>query len=50
MATSMAKMVDQQIREEYEYRGKIISTVRSFILEHLPQGYSESMNGGSDQI
>ncbi len=46
MVSSKASTVDQYLEELPPERRKIVSTVRSVILENLPQGYAESMNWG----
>jgi uncharacterized protein YdhG (YjbR/CyaY superfamily) len=43
---SKAKTVDEYLAELPEDRREAISTVRNVILEHLPEGYEESMNWG----
>ncbi|MEJ2481832.1 MAG: DUF1801 domain-containing protein, partial [Gemmatimonadota bacterium] len=43
---SEAKTVEEYLAELPEDRREAISTVRNVILEHLPEGYEESMNWG----
>ncbi len=46
MVSSKASTVNQYLEELPLERREIVSTVRSVILENLPQGYAESMNWG----
>ena len=46
MVSSKASTVNQYLEELAPERREIVSTVRSVILENLPQGYAESMNWG----
>lgn len=46
MAQSKTETVEEYLQELPEDRSKIISEVRDLILEHLPDGYQETMNWG----
>ena len=46
MAKSSAVTVQDYLDELPEERRAVVSAVREVILEHLPDGYSESMNWG----
>lgn len=46
MAKSTTKTVEEYIQELPEYRRKTIEAVRELILEHLPEGYQETINWG----
>jgi hypothetical protein len=46
MVRSVAKTVEQYLEELSPERCEIIAAVRETILEHLPEGYEESMNWG----
>lgn len=46
MANSNATTVEEYLKELPDARRVVISQVRDLILEHLPEGYRESMNWG----
>ena len=46
MARSEAKTVEAYLAELPEERREVIAAVRDVILEHLPEGYVETMNWG----
>jgi uncharacterized protein YdhG (YjbR/CyaY superfamily) len=46
MAQSKAATVDEYLQELPENRRETISEVRDLILEHIPDGYRETMNWG----
>ncbi|MGD8428300.1 MAG: DUF1801 domain-containing protein [Balneolaceae bacterium] len=46
MANSTAKTVEEYIKELPEYRREPIETIRELILEHLPEGFQETINWG----
>jgi Domain of unknown function (DU1801) len=46
VVSSNAATVDEYLAELLEDRREAISTVRRFILDHLPDGYVEGMNWG----
>ena len=46
MAKSNAQTVEQYLEELPEYRRDTIKEIREFILEHLPDGYNETINWG----
>ncbi len=46
MAKSNAETVEEYLQELPEYRREVIAEIREFILEHLPDGYDETINWG----
>jgi hypothetical protein len=46
VASSKAATVDEYLAELPEDRREAIATVRRFIVDHLPEGYVETMNWG----
>jgi len=46
MVQSKAKTVEEYLEELPEERRAVVSAVRDLVLEHLPEGYRESMNWG----
>jgi len=46
MAKSNAQTVEEYIEELPEYRRDTIKEIRELILEHLPDGYEETINWG----
>lgn len=46
MAKSNAQTVEEYLQELPEYRREVIAEIRDLILEHLPDGYEETINWG----
>lgn len=46
MAKSNAQTVEEYLQELPEYRREVIAEIRELILEHLPDGYDETINWG----
>lgn len=46
MAKSNAQTVEDYLKELPEYRREVIEEIRNLILEHLPEGYQETINWG----
>lgn len=46
MVQSKAKSVEEYLEELPEERRAVVSAVRDVVLEHLPEGYRESMSWG----
>lgn len=46
MAKSNAQTVEEYLEELPEYRREVIEEIRELILEHLPDGYEETINWG----